>query len=1089
MHGAHMTSMLKRWSVVVAGTVALLSFSGCPSCAPQTVGEGVARLTVRNVGAMVSLVSADTACGFAATAVAGAPVIDGAIGSEGTVTWTVTDCEIDLGEDSTISEDCTGGTVTGSGKVTISATKTVGGILTGDATNPVVPGGPDAATITITEATFDNFRVVNSKSENVLTMVSGTIAAVAKPRLAVAASSGACAVATPNVTFSGVAYGAATLYVDTPDNKFDADVTTSDISAQNGVNGAEENSISGTMTVFDSAVDVTGDGALDPDYDAADFAAGYACADDLASPESFACVDLTPRLADGAARLSIKLLGTVASLLEADTACGFSSTAVQGAATLTGTPGGSGSISFTSTACTLTFPANTMLDSDCEGVQTRVEGSVTVTGTKVVAGRVTGSAENPIVPIVDQPATITLSIVADDFMVGSTANENELLARSGTLAGVVKPQVYVGADTGVCSVSTPNVGFEDVAWSNGDLLVTSASGSFAVSADSSDLTAANGNSPSGVNLLDGSFTIDGTAYDVPGDASGLDPEFSQAAFDDSWQCDADLAAPLSHACAVALGGQLGAGAASLTMRTLGTVTRLVDANTSCGFSSPAVGGTPTFAGGDLGDDGVTATFSLAGAGCTITLPADTVVSTDCAGTTTTVGGTVVVTGTKTVTGFRTGDPLQPIVPTSFKPATFTLSLGFTELSVVSSTSTSSMVVHTGVLDGVVQPRTGLDSTTGACSIATPNSTFSDVNWTQAQVTVTSDSGVFDVAIADSDLTAQNGSDGTNTNTLAGDITAEGVPLTGLALPLDPDFDQALFDAAYVCTPNLVTVPDAACSFRTALGPGAARLLVKAAGVATGYVDAAACGFTNPAPTTAPVITGTTGTPGNVLLTAEANCGVTLPAGTPLSSTCPATGPIVTKGGGTFAVASATKSIDGFLTGSPTSPVIPMARDAATFTMTNIAFTGFNVYDQVGTDAVAAAVTVTGTASVVVDPVAGRSVASSAALSGATGGALTDAYSNKTGVAALSNLTMASGTLSIQSGTKTFNVTVTNVDLDAFAGAYVNGGSNDIAGTLTVDGVPVTIAAGTSLVDPYDQAAFEATYSCNPDLGGDLVPTL
>lgn len=1083
-----MTSMLKRWPVVVAGTLALLSFAGCPSCAPQTVGEGVARLTVRNVGAMVSLVSANTSCGFAAPTVAGTPEIDGAIGSEGTVTWTVTDCEIDLGEDSPISENCTGGTVTGSGKVTISATKTVGGILTGDGTNPVVPGGPDAATITITAATFEDFRVVNSTSENVLTMVAGSITAVAKPRLAVAESSGACAVATPNVTFSSVAYGASSLYVDTPDNKFDADVATSDISAQNGKNGGEENSISGTMTVFDAAVDVTGDGLLDPDYVADDFTAGYACAADLATPESFECVDLTPRLADGAARLSIKLLGTVASLLDADTACGFSSTAVQGAATLTGTPGGTGSLSFLSTACTLTFPTNTMLDSDCDGVQTVVQGSVTVTGTKVLAGRVTGSAENPIIPIVDQPATITVAIVTDDFMVASTANENALLARSGTLAGVVKPQVYVGVDTGVCSVSTPNAGFEDVGWTAGDLLLTSASGSFALAVDSSALTAASGNSPSGVNALDGTIRIDGTDYDVPGDAAGLDPEFDQAAFDGSWQCDAELAAPLSHACAVAIGGQLGAGAASLTMRTLGTVTRLVDANTSCGFSSPAVGGTPTFAGGNLGDDDVTATFSLAPGGCTITLPANTVVSTDCVGTTTSVGGTVVVTGTKTVTGFRTGDPLQPIVPTSFKPATFTLSLGFTGFSVVSSASTSSMVVNTGVLDGTVQPRTGLDITTGACSIATPNSTFSGVGWTQAQVTMTTDSGVFDVAIADSNLTAQNGTDGTTTNTLAGDITAEGVPLTGLALPLDPDYDETAFIDAYECTPNLMVVPDAGCSFRTALGAGAARLLVKAAGVATGYVDAATCGFANPAPTTAPVITGTTGTPGNVLLTAEADCGVTLPAATPLGSTCPATGPIVTKGGGTFAVASATKSIDGFLSGNPASPVVPISREAATLTMTGINFTAFNVYDQVGTDPVAAAVTVTGAASVVVEPVAGRSVAVSAMLSGATGGALTDAYTNKTGVAGLSNLTMASGTLTIQSGSKTFNVTVTNADLDAFAGDFLGSGSNDIAGTLTIDGVPVTVAAGTALVDPYSQAGFDATYSCNTDLGGDLVPT-
>ena len=60
----------------------------------------------------------------------------------------------------------------------------------------------------------------------------------------------------------------------------------------------------------------------------------------------------------------------------------------------------------------------------------------------------------------------------------------------------------------------------------------------------------------------------------------------------------------------------------------------------------------------------------------------------CAAASAAVGGTVVVHGTKSVTGFLTGDPYEPIVPTSFKPATFDLTLALTDFSVVSSTSTS-----------------------------------------------------------------------------------------------------------------------------------------------------------------------------------------------------------------------------------------------------------------------------------------------------------------------------------------------------------------------------------------------------------------
>lgn len=1069
-----MTSMLKRGSIFVVGAAALLSFAGCPSCAPQTVAEGVARLTVRNVGAMVSLVNSNDSCGFASTAVLSAPVVEGAIGSEGSITYTVTDCEIDLGDERLISEDCTDGKVTASGKVTISATRKVGGILTGNPESPIVPGGPDAVTITITAATFENFLVVNSKSENRLTMIAGSISGVAKPRLAVAESSGACAIATPNVTFSDIVYGESTVRVQTPDNDFEADVTTSAIAAQNGVNGGEENSVSGTMTVFGSDADVTGDGVLDADYTAEDFAASYACTEDLASPESFECVDLTPRLADGAARLSVKMLGTIASLLDADTSCGFSSAAVQTAATLEGTPGGEGALTLSATGCTLSFPEETLLDADCLGTQTRVMGSVTVTGTKVLSGRVTGNAQNPIVPIVDQPAVITLSITVSDFMVGSTANDNSLTARSGMLMGVVKPVVYVGAETGVCSVSTPNANLEQIEWMGADLLVTTVSGSFALPVGSSELTAANGNTETGRNSILGNMTIGGTSYNVPSDAGGLDPEFNQATFNDSWQCNDELADPLNHSCATTLAGKLGAGAAALTMRTLGTVTSMVDANTSCGFSSMAVGGTPTFAGGAVGDDGVTATFTLPTGGCTITLPADYQVSEDCLGNTTQVGGTVVVTGTKSVTGFRTGDPLEPIVPSSFKPATFDLELTFTNFVVESSASTSSLRVNSGSLSGTVQPRVGLDLTTGACSIATPNVSFSNVAWDAADATLTSDGSTFDLALASSDLSAQNGTDGTATNSLSGDITVDDVPLTGLDLPLDPDYVQATFASTYSCNTDLMLVPDASCSFRQVLGNAAARLLVKAGAVATKVVDGSTtCGFADATPDTAPVVTGTPGGPGSILQTANANCGATLPPAFTLATDCLGN---TTHAGGTFAAATATKTVNGVATGS-SPPIAPVTRDAAHLALNNVLFTGWNVYDQApSAGAIAAAVTVTGTASVTVDPVAGRSISLS------TGAPI---YSISTPVAAI-GVTMASGTVVVQSGSKTFNVAVTNVDVDAFAGAWVDGGSNDVAGTLSVDGEAVTIAAGSPLVTPFDQTVFDSTYVCTDDLG-EVVP--
>ena len=312
---------------------ALAALAACPQCAPDRVAAGVAPLTIRNVGAMVTLVNADTSCGFKSDDVLANPSVSGAVGSEGSITFTVKDCVIDLGNDADVgAPDCNDNKTTATGKITVSATRVVGGILTGNPASPVVPGGPDAVTITLTKAEFDNFEVTSSASDNKLNMISGSLSAVVSPRLAASqpdsASAGACAIATPNVAFSSVKYAeGALLHVTTPDNSFDVDVAGSDLTAQNGKKGDVENQISGDITVFGSAQKLDKQD-LDPDYDAAKFVDNYACTPDLSSPESFECADLNPRLADGAARLTVKMLGTVAGLIEADTTCGFSSNAV-----------------------------------------------------------------------------------------------------------------------------------------------------------------------------------------------------------------------------------------------------------------------------------------------------------------------------------------------------------------------------------------------------------------------------------------------------------------------------------------------------------------------------------------------------------------------------------------------------------------------------------------------------------------------------------------------------------------------------------------------------------------------------------------
>ena len=64
------------------------------------------------------------------------------------------------------STDCTGAETTISGRVVVSGTKTLEGIVSGDPNEPIVPTSWDPATINITSAVMDNFAVTSSERTN-----------------------------------------------------------------------------------------------------------------------------------------------------------------------------------------------------------------------------------------------------------------------------------------------------------------------------------------------------------------------------------------------------------------------------------------------------------------------------------------------------------------------------------------------------------------------------------------------------------------------------------------------------------------------------------------------------------------------------------------------------------------------------------------------------------------------------------------------------------------------------------------------------------------------------------------------------------
>jgi hypothetical protein len=78
--------------------------------------------------------------------------------------------------------------------------------------------------------------------------------------------------------------------------------------------------------------------------------------------------------------------------------------------------------------------------------------------------------------------------------------------------------------------------------------------------------------------------------------------------------------------------------------------------------------------------------------------------------------------------------------------------------------------------------------------------------------------------------------------------------------------------------------------------------------------------------------------------------------------------------------SSTKFINGLFTGAPNPPFVPVTRDAATLTLNAIAFNNWQVFDQAADDSIEAKITVrSGSANVVVDPIAGKNASASTAL--------------------------------------------------------------------------------------------------------------
>jgi len=529
MKGSH------RAFALGAATAAVLA-TGCIEWFPGKVSKGVARLTVRNAGAILMALENDTVCGFSSGV---QPVIDGELGTIGTATWTVSNCELAFVDQ--LEQDCLGEGQRINGRVVVSASKTITGWISGDPNEPIVPETEDAARLELSAQLFD-FKVETSTGPEWLKMKSGTLQVVAVPRLALVDDAGACAAATPNVLFEEIAYRDAELHVNSSDRSFDVSVPVASLGAQAGIGkSGQENLLWGDITVWDS--DESFEALeLDPDYDANQYRDSYLCQQNYTLPLSHSC-SLKEELGQGAARLFVRAFGYTYLAVDDDETCGFGGFIGAIPDDMEGIPFVDEKVTaiWNTYGCELAAFDSQLISRDCRNLDVLMRGSATVDARKEVVGEA-DVGNPPILPRTRREVTVEIGRMeledADIWEQGPGAIESYMTVESGTLSGTMHPITgESAAQPGVYSIPTPVVDFSEISVQGAYVAVHDQGKTFRFFVERAGLRAFRGSFEDDTNWIAGEILVNGTPVQVSGD---LQPEYSQDVFNATYSCTEDL---------------------------------------------------------------------------------------------------------------------------------------------------------------------------------------------------------------------------------------------------------------------------------------------------------------------------------------------------------------------------------------------------------------------------------------------------------------------------------------------------------------------------------------------------------------------
>jgi hypothetical protein len=803
---------LLRCVTILVGAGALASGCQLEKMFPGDVGAGAARLTVRNAAILTKLLSDDTGCGFASEAVRANATIEGDVGSIGRVTFTASDCVLDLGsadgKGHDVGADCNDVERHAFGKVTVDGTKVVEGVITGNAESPVIPLTADAATISW-QAQVENFKVVLSSADNDLVMQSGTVSLTSEIHLAVN-DAGICSIDTAEVTMQALQVTDAVFTINNNGSVFDVEVPSMSVQAQLGAWGDRENFIGGTVRVWDQDVDLDDNHVLDEAYDADEFQASYACREGMVTPQSYTCPDLTETVADGAARLLLNDVGNLVSAAVANTTCGFASSTVLNSARVTGAVGyDGGDVVYTiASPCEIELPEDTVLSTDCHGTPTVASGRALMTGSMRQRGRVTGDPSQPIIPTSRDAVEITFNITFDGWAVQSGIKTFRV--DTGGVSGTMKPRLAKDTSTGACSIATPVVTFESLLIAPGTSgLVIKEGKAMGVTFRSGELNAQVGTKDGDENRLTGEVIVDVLGQsNVSVDVSGqLDPDFDALHAVDAFSCIEHLELPADDD-ACSFDEVIGQNSARLVIQSVGTLASMINSDDNCGFEDTL--GVLVFPTTVVGDTGEMGSITWDVADCAISHDL-TALSQDCLGGTTWVEGdaTYVDVG-RTVRGERDSEFLvvDSIIPRDRNSVDLNLRTvqlhEFAAYAVPAGADEPAgmLVIHDGTLSATVQPATANRADDPATfDIPTPTARLSSVRLTGA-ASLYAQGKTFHFTITDANLNATNGAFLGTQNALSGTIGIDGRTLNLGQLALNPAYDASTFEDSYACIENL-----------------------------------------------------------------------------------------------------------------------------------------------------------------------------------------------------------------------------------------------------------------------------------------------